>query len=96
MNISNATEFRNFVTGNQLQGLHPTIDAAVLCIIGYEQTYSCCFRGDQKAVETNCNNLYQSAVGFVMTSYKAHFLQHVPDSGITFSLHGKIIGILRR
>lgn len=96
MTIENATQFKNFVTGNQLRGLHPTIDAAILCIIGYEQTFSCCFQGDQKTAEENCNTLYKTAVNAIMSSYKAHFLQHVPDSAIIFSLHGKVIGTLRR
>lgn len=96
MNINNVTEFRNFINGNGLRGLHPTIDGTANCIGEYERGCNCWNAGDRDRLMQNCKDQYIQSMSPIQSTYRAHFLVHTTDQNLTFYLDGRIIGSIRR
>lgn len=96
MEIRNVTEFRNFVNGNGLRGIHPDIDAVAICVMEYERGCNCWKGNARQQIYNNCKALYIKSMGAVLGTFAGHFLSHCRDNCLTFMQDGIPIGSLRR
>ncbi len=93
MDITNVTEFRNFVKNNNLTHLDRELEAVVICVQDYERGCACWKAADLQKVYDNCRCLYVKAVGLVIRQYAAQFRAYTLD-GIRFSTDGRAIGAI--
>lgn len=96
MEITNVTEFRNFVQQHGLQGKNGDVDTVITCMSEYERACNCWNGSTRQKLYNNCKILYLRAMGAVTGPMAAHFLAHAEGIGITFYQDGVSIGSVRR
>lgn len=97
MEISNVTQFANFIQANNLMALDATFLQVVNCIQNFSTACNCYKAEDKQRIFNMCCKLYVDAVRIVVPKHKNVILQRVPEGRITFrSDNGSLIAIVSR
>jgi len=97
MEIRNVTQFANFISAGNLQGLDMNLQQIIYCVNDYAAACNC-HRGENKRKKYDeCTRIYAEAVKNILPKFKNDFLSKTSERQISFFLdNGNIIGIICR
>lgn len=90
MDISNITEFRNFVECNQLTPRASSFGHLVQCVNNYEKGCNCWNTGERERILNECKTYYVASVNHI-SSNRAEFQKYSPDKKLRFYQDGRLL-----